>query len=187
MVPRRRLCLIAGFAWWVSAAYGIPPFGAKPSPAADSGFSLTTSSFQANGDIPARFTCGGDNLSPALAWNHPPAGTRSFVLIADDPDAPGGVFTHWVIYDLPAGLGQLPAGVASNSDPEGGRQGRNDFQQTGYGGPCPPPGKPHRYFFRLYALDQKLSLRSGASRSEVENAMKGHVLAQASVMGRFKR
>jgi len=186
MVQRRSLCLVAGLAGWAAAACGIALFGARLL-LADSGFSLTTSSFQADGDIPSRFTCRGDNLSPALAWSDPPAGTRSFVLIADDPDAPSYVFTHWVIYDLPSSLRRLPAGVPNTSDPEGGRQGSNDFEQTGYGGPCPPPGKPHRYFFRLYALDMQLNLRAGASRSEVENAMKGHVLGQASVMGRFKR
>jgi Raf kinase inhibitor-like YbhB/YbcL family protein len=155
--------------------------------AEDSGLRLSSPSFQANGEIPARFTCSGDNLSPALAWTDSPVGTQSFALIADDPDAPGGVFTHWVIYDLPPATHQLPEGVTHNADPEGARQGRNDFDKVGYGGPCPPPGSPHRYSFRLYALDKKLNLRSGASKSDVERALKGHVLAQTKLTGRFGR
>jgi Raf kinase inhibitor-like YbhB/YbcL family protein len=108
-------------------------------------------------------------------------------LIADDPDAPGGVFTHWVLYDLPSGVHELPEGVPHTPDPEGSRQGRNDFDKIGYGGPCPPPGAPHHYSFRLYALDKKLNLRGGASKGEVERALKGHVLAQAELTGRFGR
>jgi Raf kinase inhibitor-like YbhB/YbcL family protein len=140
-----------------------------------------------NGDIPARFTCSGEDLSPALAWTDPPAGTRSFALITDDPDAPSGTFTHWVVYDLPPSARQLPEGVPRTADPEGGRQGRNDFDKIGYSGPCPPPGNPHRYSFRLYALDRKMGLRAGASKSDLERALKGHVLAQSEWIGRFGR
>jgi Raf kinase inhibitor-like YbhB/YbcL family protein len=153
----------------------------------DPSFRLSSPSFQANGDIPARFTCSGEDLSPALVWTDPPAGTQSFALITDDPDAPGDVFTHWVLYDLPPGVHRLPEGVPHTADPDGGRQGRNDFDRIGYAGPCPPPGNPHRYFFRLYALDRKLNLRAGASKSDVERALKGHVLAQAELTGRFGR
>jgi len=156
-------------------------------PAEDSGFHLTSPSFQASGDIPARFTCSGEDLSPALAWTDPPAGTQSFALIADDPDAPGGVFTHWVLYDLPPGTRELREGIPRSGEPEGGRQGHNDFDKIGYGGPCPPPGTPHRYSFRLYALDKKLNLRSGASKSDLERALKGHILGQAEWTGRFGR
>jgi Raf kinase inhibitor-like YbhB/YbcL family protein len=155
----------------------------KVTAAEDSGFRLTSPSFPASGDIPARFTCSGDDLSPALAWTDPPAGTQSFALIVDDPDAPGGVFTHWVLYDLPAGARQLPEGVPRTAD----SQGQNDFDKYGYGGPCPPPGNPHRYFFRLYALDKKLNLHAGAAKRDVEHALKGHVLAQTELMGRFGR
>jgi Raf kinase inhibitor-like YbhB/YbcL family protein len=155
--------------------------------AQDPEFRLSSSSFQANGDIPARFTCSGEDLSPALAWTDPPSGTRSFALITDDPDAPSGTFTHWVVYDLPPRARQLPEGVPRTADPEGGRQGHNDFDKVGYSGPCPPPGNPHRYSFRLYALDKKLDLRAGATKSDVERAAKGHVLAQAELRGRFGR
>ena len=169
------------------AVVGACATASSRSPQSDSKFSISTSSFQANGDIPARFACTGDNLSPALAWTDPPSGTESLALIVDDPDAPGGVFTHWVLYDLAARARQLPEGVPKKADPEGGKQGSNGFNETGYGGPCPPPGHVHRYYFRLYALDSKLVLPQGASKSTVEKAMKGHVLAQAEVMGKFKR
>jgi Raf kinase inhibitor-like YbhB/YbcL family protein len=156
-------------------------------PQSDAKFSLSTSSFPAEGDIPARFTCSGDNLSPALAWSDPPAGTQSLALIVDDPDAPGGVFNHWLIYDLPASTRQLAEGVPKKADLDVGRQGRNGFDEVGYGGPCPPPGHVHRYYFRLYALDQQLDVPASASKNAVEKAMKGHVLAQAEMMGKFKR
>ena len=151
-------------------------------------FSLTTKAFTSAGDIPRQFTCEGQDISPALEWSGAPTGTRAFALIADDPDAPAGTWTHWVLFDLPASSNHLPEGVAKTSDvPGGGHQGRNDFGKTGYGGPCPPPGKPHRYFFKLYALDGPLNLKGGASRAEVEGAMKGHTLGETQVMGKYKR
>ena len=150
-------------------------------------FSLNSPSFQPNGEIPARFSCGGADLSPAVIWTEPPAGAASFALIMDDPDAPGGVFTHWLIYDLPANLRQLPEGVRASAGPPGTRQGRNGFGREGYNGPCPPPGPTHRYFFRLYALDKMLNLPPGTSKDKLLRAMKGHVLAQAEVVGRFAR
>jgi len=152
------------------------------------GFAITSSAFQDGGDIPKKFTCDGEDVSPALNWSEVPAATKSFALIADDPDAPAGTWVHWVIYDLPANLRQLAENLPRESQfKAGGRQGTSDFRKTGYNGPCPPPGKPHRYFFKLYALDQPLNLKSGISKAELENAMRGHVLAQAQIMGRFGR
>ena len=151
-------------------------------------FELQSSAFKPGGDIPVKYTCEGADVSPPLTWSEPPAGTQSFVLIADDPDAPSGTWVHWVVYDLPAGTRQLPAGVPKGGEVGGGgRQGQNDFPNLGYGGPCPPPGKPHRYFFRLYALDKQLGLKTGATRTEVEQAMKGHVVGRAELMGRYHR
>jgi hypothetical protein len=151
-------------------------------------FALTTTAFSFGGEIPKKYSCDGADLSPALAWNGIPAGTQTFALIADDPDAPAGTWTHWVIWDIPAKLKGLAENVLKTEAlADGTRQGRNDFRRIGYGGPCPPAGKPHRYFFRLYALDSKLDLRAGASRAELERAMKGHVLAQAEVMGKYGR
>lgn len=151
-------------------------------------FSLQSPSFSSGGEIPKKFTCEGADVSPALQWGEPPAKTQSLALIADDPDAPVGTWTHWVAYDLPASVRQLPEGVAKQAAmPGGGAQGVNDFGKTGYGGPCPPPGKPHRYFFKLYALDAKLNLKPGASKQQVERAIEGHTLGKAELMGTYKR
>lgn len=149
---------------------------------------LTSTGFEPGGTIPKKFTCDGPDVSPALAWNDPPAGTQSFALIADDPDAPVGTWVHWVLYDLPAEARALAENVPKQEQlANGARQGRNDFGRIGYGGPCPPPGKPHRYLFKLYALDGKLHLPAGATKAEVERAMQGHVLAQGELLGRYGR
>jgi len=149
---------------------------------------LRTTSFEPGGFIPKRFTCEASDVSPALSWSEPPAGTQSFAIIEDDPDAPSGTFVHWLVYDLPATSRQLSEALpGSDHMAGGGRQGTNGFSRTGYSGPCPPPGKPHRYFIRLYALDGKLDLRPAASRRELDSAMQGHILAQGELMGRFRR
>ncbi len=151
-------------------------------------FHVTTSAFPSQGTIPKKFTCDGPDVSPPLAWSGAPQGTQSFALIVDDPDAPVGTWVHWVLYDLPANTKELAEGVPKQEQlSNGARQGRNDFRKIGYGGPCPPPGKPHRYFFKLYALDKKLDLSAGASKAETESTMKGHILAQAELMGRYGR
>jgi len=151
-------------------------------------FALQTNAFPSAGVIPAKYTCSGADLSPELSWNHAPASTRALVLIMDDPDAPSGTFTHWILYNLSSQEKQLPENLPKTEQVLAeALQGRNDFGRTGYGGPCPPPGRPHRYFFKLYALDTKLNLKAGASRKEVEVAMKGHILGQAELMGTFKR
>jgi Raf kinase inhibitor-like YbhB/YbcL family protein len=151
-------------------------------------FSLSSSAFQAGGDIPRKYTCDGADVSPDLTWTNPPEGTQGFALIADDPDAPVGTWTHWVLFDLPASTRQLNENVSKVDElPGGGRQGRNDFKKIGYGGPCPPPGKPHRYFFKLHAVDRQLDLKAGASKQELEQALQGHTLAKAELMGKYKR
>ena len=139
-------------------------------------------------EIPAKFSCQGADASPALSWNDPPAGTQSFALIVDDPDAPGGTFTHWLIYNIPATARSLPEGVPGDEQlADDTRQGRNDFERIGYNGPCPPPGKFHHYIFRLLAVDTKLGLAAGASKSQLEKAVRGHVLASAQLVGKFRR
>jgi Raf kinase inhibitor-like YbhB/YbcL family protein len=149
---------------------------------------LTSAAFSAGGTIPKRYTCDDVDVSPPLAWRDAPAGTQSFALIADDLDAPVGTWVHWVIFDLPGDARGLMEGIAKQPElPNGARQGTNDFRKIGYGGPCPPPGKPHHYFFKLYALDAKLSLKAGATKAEVEKAMQGHILAQGEWMGRYSR
>src|SRR5579863_180585 len=170
----------------VTMAAGIRSRSGSSAPAAPSAaLDLRTSAFKPGGDIPKRFTCSGADVSPALDWAEPPPGTQSFALIMDDPDAPAGVWVHWVVFDLPAAVRRLPEGVpTAESVPGGGRQGLNDFEKAGYGGPCPPPGRPHRYFFKLYALDKPLGLDAHATKASVEEAIKGHVLAQGELMGR---
>lgn len=151
-------------------------------------FVLSSKSFPNGGDIPKKFTCDGADVSPELSWTEAPAGTKSFALIADDPDAPVGTWTHWVLYDLPPDTKNLPEGTSKQPElSNSARQGRNDFGKVGYNGPCPPPGKPHRYFFKLYALDGKLNLKPGATRQEVERAIGGHTLGKAEWMGRYRR
>ncbi|GMV49372.1 YbhB/YbcL family Raf kinase inhibitor-like protein [Nitrospirales bacterium NOB] len=151
-------------------------------------FELTSSAFAEGEWIPKKHTCEGQDLSPPLRWNHPPTGTRSFALIADDPDAPAGTWVHWVMYNIPIDIrGLVEALPAQDILPNDAQQGLNDFKRVGYGGPCPPPGNPHRYYFRLYALDQELSLKPRAAKAQVLDAMKGHVLAEAQLMGRFTR
>jgi Raf kinase inhibitor-like YbhB/YbcL family protein len=140
------------------------------------------------GEFPKRETCDGQNTSPQLAWSGAPPATKSFALILDDPDAPGGTFTHWIAWNIPAGTHELPENLPKTAELASGvRQGRNDFGKAGYGGPCPPPGKPHRYFFRLFALDNTPAVKAGAGREELERALQGHILARGELMGRYAR
>jgi Raf kinase inhibitor-like YbhB/YbcL family protein len=170
------------FAAIIFSAVAIMPAGCAQS---GGKFSITTSAFSPGSDIPSRFTCNGADTSPALSWSNPPAGTKSFVLIVDDPDAPSGAFTHWLVYDLSPTRFGLPEGVPRTGKFEGGLQGKNDFDVAGYRGPCPPRGKSHRYFFHLYALDTSLSLPAAATRNDLDSAMKGHVLANTELVGKF--
>jgi Raf kinase inhibitor-like YbhB/YbcL family protein len=147
-------------------------------------FTLSTPAFVAGGDVPKRHTCDGEDVPPLLIWSDAPEGTRSFVLIVDDPDAPNGTFTHWVVFDIPGDRTDLPSGARTDAI---GVSGRNSARKLGYMGPCPPSGT-HRYFFRLSALDvATLSLTAGASREQVEGAMAAHKLATAELMGRYRR
>lgn len=147
---------------------------------------LSSDAFTHGRPIPRRHSCEGDDVSPPLSWSKPPAGTRAFALLCEDPDAPGGVFTHWLLYDLPADRRALPAAIPPEERPAaGGCQGRNSFGRVGYGGPCPPAGPAHRYYFRLYALDGSLGLPPGAGREQLLAAMKDRVLGKASCMGRY--
>lgn len=138
--------------------------------------------------IPPRFTCKGPDDSPALSWSAGPGGTVSYALIVEDPDAPGGDWVHWLLFNLPGDVTELAAAQPKNFKlTNGAIQGMNDFGRPGYGGPCPPPGKPHRYYFRVYALDTQLALKSSATRKDILRAMEGHILAQGALMGTFQR
>ncbi len=145
---------------------------------------ITNPVFAGGKEIPAKYTCDGENVSPPLKWREVPEETLSLVLICDDPDAPNGTWSHWVLYNIPPERDELPEGFAAETDLP---QGRNDFGDATYGGPCPPQGPAHRYYFRLYALDSILELTVGATRQQVLDAMQDHIVAQAELMGRYAR
>lgn len=171
-----------------SAGGNMPPNANGENGAETMSFELKSTAFEANKTIPQKHSCEGSDVSPALEWGEVPSGTATLALIADDPDAPAGTWVHWVIYDLPASLKGLKEGIpAVETLDNGAKQGVNDFRRVGYGGPCPPPGNPHRYFFKLYALDRKLGLPSRATKQQVVNAMKGHILAEGELVGLYKR
>jgi len=149
---------------------------------------LVSPAFAEGAPIPAKYTCDGEDVSPPLQWSGVPQGTKSIALICDDPDAPLGTWVHWVLYNIPPTVTELSEGIpATEIIPNGARQGTSDFQLIGYGGPCPPPGRPHRYYFRIYALNTDLQLDPGATKTELVNAMKGHILAEGQLMGTYKR
>jgi len=148
---------------------------------------VKSEAFEEGGMIPKKYTCDGEDASPPLSWTGVPEGTEALALICDDPDAPVGTWVHWVIFNIPPDT----TGLSENIPPErvlesGARQGRNDFGNIGYGGPCPPRGT-HRYYFKLYALDKKVDLEPGATKDELLKAMEGHILAEGKLMGRYKR
>jgi hypothetical protein len=150
-------------------------------------FTLTSSAFNNDSAIPPKYSCDGQDVSPALSWANAPAGTKAFALICDDPDAPGGIWVHWVIFNIPSTVTTLQEGVQKQAQlADGSLQGRNDFGDTGYGGPCPPPGSLHHYEFKLYALDQVLPLQAGATKAQLVNAMSGHILAEVKLVGTFR-
>ncbi len=154
-------------------------------------FEIRSAAFTEGGEIPPRHTCQGEDLSPPLAWSGAPAGTKSLALVVDDPDAPDPaaprrIWVHWILYDLPPSAIGLPEAVARDRLPTGTREGLNDWKRTGWGGPCPPIGR-HRYYFRLYALDASLGDLGKPARAKLDEAMRGHVLAQATTMGTYEK
>ena len=172
------ICLLSViFSITLNFVFSVPAFALK----------LTTSSFKNGGVIPVIYTCKGSSLSPSLSWTDVPAGTKTFAVIMKDVDAPGGVFYHWLIYNIPGNIRSLKENISLNYHTINGfyMQGINSFGNKGYGGPCPPRGKPHRYFIILYALNAKLKLGSGANAGELLKAMKGCILNSAMVMGYF--
>lgn len=172
--------LISGFLILIITSCATTP--STPQGGAKMSLDLTSSAFEEEDRIPEKYTCDGPDLSPPLAWSGVPQEAESLALIVDDPDAPMGTWVHWVLFNLPPETSALAEDTSG-----GGKEGVNDFNRTGYGGPCPPPGKPHRYFFKLYALDTTLDLGSEAKKKDVLNAMEGHILAQGQLMGTFSR
>jgi Raf kinase inhibitor-like YbhB/YbcL family protein/uncharacterized protein (TIGR00297 family) len=180
---------LASVAWFVfpagftSTAGPLSPSGGNPM-----SFPLSSTSFDSGSTIPQKYTCDGDNRSPALNWSDLPSGTFSLALIAEDPDAPSGTFTHWVLYNLPPTISTLPEGLPKTATLQNGAfQGVNDFRKTGYDGPCPPPGAAHRYTFKVFALDIAPTLPGGMKASELQKAIQGHVLGKAEWVGKFGR
>jgi Raf kinase inhibitor-like YbhB/YbcL family protein len=149
---------------------------------------ISSSVFSEGGTIPLKYTCDGEDISPPLSWSGVPENAKSLALIADDPDAPLGTWVHWVLYNMPASSAGLPEGVPVEQVIGGiGTQGNNSSRKNGYSGPCPPKGAPHRYYFKLYALDIELDLAPGVSKADLEKAMQGHILAQGQLMGKYGR
>ena len=151
-------------------------------------FQLKSNAFSAEGNIPARFTCEGANISPGLSWSGVPEGAKMLALVLHDPDAPrSGGYTHWVAFNIPVTVNQVPENAPKTENlPGGGIQGKNDDGNIGYTGPCPPSGT-HRYYFHLYALDRELQLKPGAGKEQLEDAIRGHVLGKAELMGKYKK
>jgi Raf kinase inhibitor-like YbhB/YbcL family protein len=148
---------------------------------------VTSTAFQEGGEIPVQYTCDGANMSPPLSWSSGPDGTKSYALIADDPDAPMGTWVHWVVYNIPVTAGSFPENVPkTESLSDGTVQGINDFKRYGYGGPC-PPGGTHRYYFKVYALDMVMKAGPGLTKKKLLREMEGHILGQGELMGTYSR
>ena len=164
------------------------PASSTPEPAvATSGITLTSTAFRDGQPIPRQYTCDGVNISPPLEWTGIPKTAKTIAIITDDPDAPAGTWVHWVLYNLPADNIGMVENVAGTDEVKGGGfQGKNDFKQIGYGGPCPPSGM-HRYFFKIYAVDSELPLKAGATKAELEGALQGHIMAQGQLIGTYKK
>jgi Raf kinase inhibitor-like YbhB/YbcL family protein len=174
----------------------LPSTGVVQGPRAQGGdasmsFTLSSTAFRDQGEIPSRYTCEGEDVSPPLSWSSPPAGTKSLALIVDDPDAPDPkaplmTWVHWVLYNLPPAAGDLDEGVGRQALPSGAGAGTNDWKREPYGGPCPPIGR-HRYFHKLYALDTMLTDLSAPTKAELEKAMEGHVIGRAELIGTYQK
>ena len=165
-----------------------PPPKTDPASESASNFSLSSMAFNEGEPIPVKYSCDGQNVSPPLAWSQPPPETQAFTLIVDDPDAPIGAFTHWVLFNIPATASQLPEGIPAIEQLEtGALQGKNGAGKIGYMGPCPPRGSTHRYRFTIYALDSRLDLKQSAFKDQVLKALEGHILAQYQLVGTYQR
>ena len=183
-----RILIAAAVAGACISSGGAQRASGQTAPATTAAIRITSAAFHAGQPIPAACTCDEADMSPPLEWEGVPAEAKSLALICDDPDAPSGTWVHWVIYNLPPALKGLPEKTATTATlPNGAEQGVNDFKRTGYSGPCPPPGKTHRYFFKLYALDAPPVLKPGATKAELLHAMAGHIIAEGQITGTYRR
>ena len=188
------ICCVLGFVVSGAAQTGLRTNKTNVKKGKKMTLTITSPAFKNNSYIPVKHACGGEDVSPELNWGALPAGTKSAVVIMDDPDAPPGVWVHWILFDIPPSLTGLPENIArAETFPDGSRHGRvwgvkdGDFSRTGYYGPCPSPGKPHRYFFKVYALDKLLGLPAGLTKNALLKEVQGHILAQGELIGLFKR
>jgi len=181
--------LLRKYYFWLSMfCFIVSPIALGVGLAGSSNLLIHSADFAANESIPVAYTCSGDNRSPSLTWSGVPVTTRTLALVVRDPDAPMGSYVHWVLYNLPASVNELPAGIPTTPTiVQGALQGVNGSGANGYQGPCPPPGAAHHYHFKLYALDRKLDLPPGETAEEIEHAMKGHLIASAELIGTFGR
>jgi Raf kinase inhibitor-like YbhB/YbcL family protein len=183
---KRPMSLFLFLAFLAFVMSGCGP-GPSPIVTPEIAFELNSTAFAHEEPIPPKYTCDGQDISPPLQWSDPPQGTQSLALICDDPDAPIGTWVHWVLYNLPAEARALPEAIPPEAElPDGSQHGENSWRRLDYGGPCPPSGT-HRYFFKLYALDTVLDLEAGEGKKQVLQAMEGHILAQAELMGVYSR
>jgi Raf kinase inhibitor-like YbhB/YbcL family protein len=184
MNHKRYLVIFVAAAALITACAGkaIPPSFA---PGASASITVTSSAFQEGAPIPQKYSCDGENVNPAIHWSGTPGSAKSLALIVEDPDAPGGTFYHWVVYNLPPGTTEITEGLPK--DDKTFTQGKSSFQQAGYGGPCPPKGSPHHYRFKVYALDLDPALPAGLNAKGLQQAIDGHVLAQGQLMGTYQR
>lgn len=181
------LLVISGICLKNNFLQGIKPDRVKAAVNGEKTMELTGDAFKNNDMIPRKYTCDGENISPPLKLNKIPEKTSSLALIVDDPDAPVGTFVHWVMYNIPANTTKFNEGIPDREElPDGSIQGKNDFGKIGYGGPC-PPGGTHRYFFKLYALDDNLNLSPGATKQQLEKTMNGHIIEMTELIGLYKR
>jgi Raf kinase inhibitor-like YbhB/YbcL family protein len=193
-VPARAIVRLAvwGVALWAAATFAVACSASEATPAptaeGEATLSVTSPAFRDEDRVPLKHTCEGEDVSPALQWGQPPDGAQSLALVVDDPDAPRGIFTHWVVFNLPTGSRGLPEAASNGGQvPAGALQGKNDFGRAGYGGPGPPPGPTHHYRFTLYALDITLDLTPGANVGQVSGAMEGHILARGLLTGIYRQ
>ncbi|HMG35573.1 MAG TPA: YbhB/YbcL family Raf kinase inhibitor-like protein [Blastocatellia bacterium] len=188
---KAKWCVLTLIFAWVTVGCGDQQNAANKQPGqltAVGKLELSSSAFESGQPIPAKYTCDGQDVSPPLKWTGAPQSTKSFALICQDPDAPGGTWTHWVVYNLPSDVTEISEGMPTIEKAAGGPvQAKNDFARVGYGGPCPPPGPVHHYQFRLFALDSRLDTPAGSTRKQVEDAMKGHVVGQGELVGTYVR
>lgn len=188
MIIRKRLVLI--LVVWAVFVITLGACGGETAPQkeVEMTISLNSTAFKEGERIPVKYTCDGQNISPPLAWDDLPQNAQTCSLIVDDPDAPGGVFTHWILFNIPRNVRELTEGVPVHERLQNGAlQGKNDFGKIGYGGPCPPRGTAHRYRFIIYALDKSLDIKPGASKKQLIEAMQGHTIAQGQLIGIYQR